>query len=59
MSREYRKRYDPSFGFVTLALANVMRGGKKKKKKKKGKRQKRGGYCEQPWKKNCLYTGAT
>ena len=34
MSREYRKRYDPSFGFVTLALANVMRGGKKKKKEK-------------------------
>ena len=34
MSREYRKRYEPSFGFVTLALANVMRGGKKKKKEK-------------------------
>ena len=34
MSREYRKRYDPSFGFVTLALANAMRGGRKKKKEK-------------------------
>ena len=41
MSREYRKRYDPSFGFVTLALANVMRGGKKKKKKKKKEKEKR------------------
>lgn len=32
MSWEYRKRYDPSFGFVTLALANAMRGKKKKRK---------------------------
>lgn len=35
MSREYRKRYDPSFGFVTLALANAMRGEKKKKKRER------------------------